>query len=314
MNNKELISVIVPIYNAEMFLDKCISSILKQTYTNLEVILVDDGSKDSSLLMCENYKKKDSRIKLIHQDNMGLSAARNVGLDNMSGDYCVFVDADDEILETMIEELYNLLKEYDADISVCNYLNIYEGEDYVLKQPSTTKIDVYEDNSKYSQMFERYVVTVVQWNKLFKKYIFDDLRFPVGRYHEDEFVIHHELYRANRVVYTNRILYLYYRHKESITLNGSMRKRYDAISGIDDSVRFYTRHRMKTYRKKAINRLLYIIDDALGSKQFNDYDEYYQKIKDIEKRFLFLKCYYALKFKAYKYKLKLIDYFNKKSS
>lgn len=313
MKNKELISVIVPIYNAEKFLDKSIPSILKQTYTNLEIILVDDGSTDSSLLICEDYKKKDSRITIIHQDNMGLSAARNTGLDNMSSDYCVFIDADDEILETMIEELYNLLIECDADISICSFFEIREDKESDFKQVEQEEIVELSGDDKYSFIFNNPIIATVQWNKLFKKYIFDDLRYPVGLYHEDEHVVHHEFYRAKKIVYTNRKLYLYYRHSQSITAMPLTKRTYDAELGFHDAIQFYKKIKSKKYYHEAIIRFLYYrkYESGIKNNQTADYEEYYPKIKKLERKYALYDLFFGIKLYLYNIKVKLLQRFNK---
>lgn len=122
-----LITIIVPIYKVENYLDKCVYSIIQQTYTNLEIILVDDGSPDNCGNICENYRKKDSRIKVIHKENGGLSDARNVGINSATGKYIAFIDSDDYIAINYIEELYKAIKKYNVQIALCSYILISES-------------------------------------------------------------------------------------------------------------------------------------------------------------------------------------------
>ena len=125
---KELVSIIVPVYNLEKYIEKCVRSLLQQTYTNVEIILVDDGSRDESGEICDRLASEDSRIKVIHKENGGLSSARNCGIENATGEYIMFVDGDDFISELMVEKLYVALKDNCADISVCCFKNIYEKQ------------------------------------------------------------------------------------------------------------------------------------------------------------------------------------------
>ena len=249
--NDELISVIVPIYNAEKFIDKSVGSVINQTYQNLEILLIDDGSTDSSALLCDEYAKKDKRIKVIHQENKGLSGARNTGIDNASGDYYVFIDADDEALPEMIERLYKLLKENKADISICSYKELYENERVKntyenIKFNDNKQVWSFKGNKKYLQIIYDWTRTVVQWNKLFKKEIFDGLRYPEGLYHEDEHIIHKQLQKAKKVTYTNDVLYIYYRHEGSITFIPSCKRLYDIVLAYYNRFYFFNKLNLMT--------------------------------------------------------------------
>ena len=283
--NDELISVIVPIYNAEKFIDKSVGSVINQTYQNLEILLIDDGSTDSSSLLCDEYAKKDKRIKVFHQENKGLSCARNKGIDNANGDYYVFIDADDEALPKMIEELYKLLKENDADISICSYEELYE--DGTVISPCTNgnkgKIWSYTDDKKYLQIEYDYIRTVVQWNKLFKKEIFDDLRYPEGLYHEDEHIIHRQLQKAKKVTYTSEVLYIYYRHEGSITFNPDCKKLYDAILAFYDRFCFFKDLEKESCILYSYNILKYYTHEL---KTIDSKDKYYYlpKAKNLVKK------------------------------
>ena len=226
-----MISVIVPVYNTEKFLNRCVDSILNQTYGDLEILLVDDGSTDKSPAICEEYAAVDPRVKVVHRENGGLSAARNTGIENATGEYFLFLDSDDEMLPTMAEELLFALEKTDADIAICAFYQIIEGEPRPNIEVAETfdenlvgQIRVYEGREKMEQFLANNLVTVVQWNKLFRRKIFDDIRYPEGKLHEDEFVIHRELDVAGKVAYIDRKLHLYYRHGESISWNPSAEK------------------------------------------------------------------------------------------
>ncbi|MBQ9730331.1 MAG: glycosyltransferase [Clostridia bacterium] len=215
---EKLISVIVPVYNVEKYLSECVDSILRQTYQNLEVILVDDGSTDNSGAICDEYAKKDSRIKVFHKENGGLSSARNYGLDRMHGDYVAFVDSDDYIADTMYEELIKKCLEYGADITACGFTRFYEdgkeehryaffeGECFIGKD-----FDRLADYGPYKDL------VVVAWNKLYKSCVFNQIRYPAGKLHEDEFIIFDLLGKIKKFVFLYKSLYRYRVRENSIT-------------------------------------------------------------------------------------------------
>lgn len=234
---KSLISIIVPIYNVENYLTKCIDSILKQTYSNLEIILVDDGSTDSCGLICDKYKEKDERIIVIHKKNGGLSDARNAGLDVATGNYIMFTDSDDYISEKMVELLYNNIIKNNADISICDYAKNFSNN--IVYNKYSKKEFIVEGDEKFNYVNnEYYIVTVVQWNKLFKKEIFDGLRYKKGKINEDEFIICSQLDRACRISYYLEPLYYYLQRENSIM--GKFRiQRYDIIQAFDERIVFY---------------------------------------------------------------------------
>lgn len=217
--NTPLISVIVCIYNVEKYLRKCIDSIQKQSYTNLEIILVDDGSEDLCPLICDEFAKADSRIRVIHKKNGGLSEARNVGLDIARGDYIGFVDGDDYIKSDMYEHLFREIVKADADMAVCNFTYVDDRYNYIENRNFLMPVlDEILDSEEYIKRLTAqcgwYFVTV--WNKLYKKRLFDDLRFPVGKQHEDEFLIHHLVFRCERIVCVKLSLYYYVQRADSI--------------------------------------------------------------------------------------------------
>lgn len=216
-----LISVIVPVYKVEQYLHRCVNSILAQTYTNLEVILVDDGSPDRSGEICDEYAEIDSRIKVIHQENGGISAARNAGLDICVGDYIAFADPDDYLQANMYEKLIDVFIDKDVDISVCQWQ--YEDlNGYHVINPDKIDASIYGKKSSesfaeyfYRQNYERMSVCVV-WNKLYKRYIFDDIRF-FGRRSEDELIHTTILARKYIVSVIPDLLYIYCQNLTSIT-------------------------------------------------------------------------------------------------
>lgn len=229
MNKNELITIIVPVYNVEKYLTKCVNSILEQTYKNLEIILVDDGSPDKCPQICDEYAKKDNRIKVIHKNNGGLSDARNKGLDMATGKYISFVDSDDYIDKKMIEKLYNNLLKNEADISICNIYKIYPNGTKIKKNLPQSEITV-SDEEKYIYTYNKYgMITVTAWSKLYKKEIFTNIRYPLGKIHEDEYIIFDILKKANKISYFDEALYYYLQRTESIIGTFSL-KRLDIIT------------------------------------------------------------------------------------
>lgn len=207
--NQPLISIIIPIYNVESYLRRCLDSIIKQTYTYLEIILVDDGSPDGCPKICDEYATIDNRITVIHKKNGGLSDARNAGLDICKGDYISFVDSDDWINERYIETLLNHALKEDADIVI--------GENSRTKSNKKTEIHTFSSKKALLHLFKKnHLAFTVSWGKLYKKKLFYFLRFPLGKYHEDEFTTYILFYNSKKIVYSSEILYYYYQRENSI--------------------------------------------------------------------------------------------------
>lgn len=209
-----LISVIVPIYKAELYLRKCVDSILAQTYQNLEIILVDDGSPDGCGAICDEYAKKDSRIRVVHQENGGVSAARNAGLEAASGEYIGFVDPDDWIAPDMYQCLYRGLEEYRADIAVCEYYNCWSRKCSGAHRPS---VKIYKGREGMEALLSLEVGNYL-WNKLFKRELWTpDIRFPDGKLFEDVRTIYKVVQKCQTMVTIPEAKYYYRRHSSSIT-------------------------------------------------------------------------------------------------
>lgn len=213
----ELISVIVTIYNIERYIEKCIISIINQTYKNIEIILVDDGSKDKSANICDEYEKKDRRIKVIHKENGGHSDARNTGLDMATGEYYMFVDGDDYIKEDMIERMYDELVKSSTDMVICEFQYVDEDGNYIEQEINKQPPKVILDEKIFWDTYMTYGIMVV-WCKLFKKKCFENVRFPRGQLHEDEAVMHRLIGNCNEICYINERLYFYVQRNGS-TMN-----------------------------------------------------------------------------------------------
>ena len=227
-----MISIIVPIHNLERYIERCIESIIHQTYRELEIILVNDGSTDASLDVCRKYEALDDRITVIDKECGGVSDARNAGIRIASGEYIFLLDGDDYILKNTIELLYHAVKEYDADLAIFNYQVV---------RKKTKKMEFDEEISEKlmdwkvlnrDEAFEKLVsgkpYYALLWNKLYKRSIFENLLYPYGKINEDEFVAHLVYGCTNKAIYTEQKLYMYVQHENSIMANYSMKRHHKA--------------------------------------------------------------------------------------
>ena len=173
----ELVTIVLNVYNCEKYVKKCLDSLIKQTYKNLEILIINDGSTDKSLEICEKYQKKDNRIRIITHENCGLSLSRNAGIDNAKGEYIYFIDSDDYIEKDTIEYLYNLCKKYDSKISTCDPIDIY---DYNVKvKNKKEKIEIVSSIDYVKMILLSVKRTGTVWNKLIKKELFNSLNIIV---------------------------------------------------------------------------------------------------------------------------------------
>ena len=214
----KLISVIVPIYKVEDYLEQCIDSIVNQTYKNLEIILVDDGSPDRCPQICDEYAQKDNRIIVIHKENGGLSSARNAGLDIASGDYVEFVDSDDYLVDTMCQDLLKAAESQMADVVVCDvYVSKREKlETYSLNSNKITTIQNIENVFLHFIKPQPYIRFEV-WNKLFKKEVIDNIRFVEGQIYEDLYFDREVFSKQLNVVHIEKALYVYRENRPGST-------------------------------------------------------------------------------------------------
>ena len=228
MEIKPLVTVIIPIYNVEKYLAECIESVINQSYKNLEIILVDDGSTDSSGLICENYKKKDNRIRIIHKPNGGLSDARNAGLDVSKGGYITFVDSDDYIEKKMIEELYDACKQYDAEISICGRRQFWE-DGRTKEMFCVREVKQYTKEAAIEQILLNGETDSAAWDKMYKAKLFKQMRYPVGVLHEDLDVTSRLFANSDRIIKIPYIGYNYRMRVGSITKQGFTSRKMDLL-------------------------------------------------------------------------------------
>lgn len=223
-----MISVVVPVYKVEKYLAKCIDSIIAQTYTDLEILLIDDGSPDNCPAICDEYAKKDRRIRVIHQANQGLAEVRNVGIREAKGEYLQFVDSDDWIEPDMIEKCYNYMNAYDADI-VC-FRSITEYEDgrqihYGLNYPPR----LMESAEALSVLFVPQYVDVLAWNKLMKLKLLRGIEYPIGKLYEDMFTTYKIIARASKILCLSNEFYHYLKRDMSISHYNLSSRTYDLL-------------------------------------------------------------------------------------
>ena len=234
------VSVIVPVYNVEKYLRRCLDSIISQTYKNLEIILVDDGSPDNSGAICDEYAKKDGRIRVIHRTNGGLSAARNSGLDVAEGEYIAFVDSDDWLVDTFVEKLY---VKAEQDALVVSNLLFWESDaqnQAAMAQRETETIDIREFWRRTAET----VCTpyIVAWSKLYPRRFFDHLRFAEGLVHEDEAILHHVIAQAGRIHVIYEPLYVYRQNPASIMGQGFNPRRLDGFVGWAERLKYFRQY------------------------------------------------------------------------
>lgn len=253
MMENEKISIIVPVYKVEKYLRVCVDSILNQTYRDLEIILVDDGSPDNCPKICDEYAEKDKRIKVVHQKNGGLSSARNTGIDIATGKYLMFVDSDDTIHPQMCEILFKNLLETDADMSECGWKKVWDinNPNNQKYEASKTQYVTYENNDVFDLLYNKKIPSIMTaWKKLYKKELFQDIRYPIGKIHEDEDVIHKILFKCKKHVFANYPMYNYTQRGDSITASFNA-KRLVILDILRDRIDFIKEFKPE-YEKKAI--------------------------------------------------------------
>lgn len=260
---EQLVSVIVPVYNTEEYLDECIESIVFQTYKNLQIILIDDGSTDLSGKICDKWKELDKRIMVIHQKNIGVSGVRNVGLRESTGQWIAFVDSDDSVKNNYIEKLLDLSKRWKTDISCCL---------------SNVSVELYaEGREKYmgSKVFlmSKYCRTTV-WSYIYKKNLFENILFPEGKLSEDVAVLYKIIYRAKQIAVTLDVLYNYRVRAESLSHSeqGNIRCDIDRIDILKEKALFFESYGEKELAETAWREYLTNVLVVYGNRRYANLD------------------------------------------
>lgn len=278
----ELISIIVPVYNTKKYLKRCIRTILEQTYSNLEVILVDDGSSDGSGIICDEFAKKDNRVIVVHKENEGQGVARNVALDIARGDLIGFVDSDDYILPDMYMSLYSAMKQYNADMSVCAVIN-----DHIIKKTAMHTLPnpkTYNTKELLVSYISEPFVRAIMPNKLFKKELWEGIRFSRSVAREDEELLYKVYSRCNKAVHIGTAKYIQFIRPNSLEQS----KFSDAKLSTIDSTRNIKEYVISNYPDSAIYTQLWMarsyfgtMEDIATSSNYKEYMNSYYEIKQM---------------------------------
>lgn len=277
-----IISIIVPIYNVGKYLPRCIESILNQTFNNFELILVNDGSTDNSGVVCDDYAKKDTRIKIVHKSNGGVSSARNAGLYVAKGEYIGFVDPDDYIDKNMYEKLYRLCVDNNSDIAICRFNREINGK--IQNKESTEEIIELNNMEAMNELFKGNLYRFSLCNKLFSKKCFNDVLFPEERIHEDLSTTYKLFDNSKKTVYINYCGYIYVRRENSILTSTYNEKRLQAFIAWDEIIEFIDKNYYEiieqviaTFTYWCVDNILYILNQVNNSKKKNNYLNIIQK-------------------------------------
>lgn len=245
------ISVIVPVYKTEKYLSRCVESILEQTFSDFEMILVDDGSPDKCGIICEEYAKKDKRIHVIHQKNAGLSAARNSGIEwsflHSNSKWLTFIDSDDWIHPKMLQYLYDAACNSNMSVCVCGYQQTDDG--HLNIDSSYAETHIWKTEKFY---LNKTMNATVAWGKLYKKRCFENVRYPVGKLHEDEYVTYKILFKYPQIAVIEAPLYAYFQNSEGIMHSEWNRRKLDALEAIEMQMKFFKRRDMQEIYKDRV--------------------------------------------------------------
>ena len=291
------ISVIVPVYKVEPYLRRCVDSILAQTFTDFELILVDDGSPDRCGEICDEYAARDRRVHVIHQQNGGLSAARNAGIDwafaNSNSGWLAFVDSDDWVHPCYLEYLYRAAKENGVKISMCSF------KEPTVQTPFQIVDYAAELHSWDDLLIHKNVPAIVAWNKLYAKILFDCLRYPVGKVHEDEFLTYKLLHRAETIAMLDSPLYFYFYNPNGIAKSDFSLARFDGTEALLERIRYVRRLKDHDLLGFCVKSFLYNAWGNLLNMREADSISHEQKAakeREIKKAFRLILLQYGFRF------------------
>lgn len=292
--SKPLISVVIPIYNVEQYLNACVDSVVNQTYSNLEIILIDDGSPDNCPEICDEYAKHDSRIKVIHQKNGGLSAARNAGIDFAHGEFLTFIDSDDFVVRNYVELLYKGIVEFDADISIASFYTFTKENELAISYSELSFTEVTRE-----ECFKRYgaikadlsMPFISACNKLYKRDLFSSIRFSIGKLYEDAFSTYKLLDDAKKIVFTSTYLYFYRLNPQSILGQSFKEKHLEMVEAFCSGMNYFYQKGeneiAEMFRPPLLMREIYcwwgvkcvLKNKKMAEDVLNDYRENSRKLK-----------------------------------
>lgn len=308
MNPK--ISIIVPVYNIDKYLSNCLDSILDQTFTDFEVIAVNDGSTDQSGSICEAYATRDQRIKVVHKKHGGVSSSRNLGVEHAKGDYIGFVDGDDYIHAHMYHNLYERCMETESDISICKLGREIDGK--LINHIENPYMKVLNNEEAMDELFKGTLYRFSLCNKLFHKHCFAGVQFPEGRIHEDLSTTYQLFAKANKVVYTNRSGYIYVKRKNSILTTRFHEKRLDSLIGWNEILLYMKQHYQcllesvySCFGYWCVDQVYYILNQVEDKQERKKYLEIIRKIVNTNYRELMYNQILSFK---YKYIVSILHY------
>lgn len=220
------VSVVVPVYNVQGFLVKCLDSIINQTYNDLEIILVNDGSTDNSGRICDEYASKDSRVKVIHQKNGGLSAARNAGIQNASSEWITFIDSDDYVSEDYVEYLINLASVNNSDVAIATYTYVTNSKRI---DKGTGEVAIMDSEVAIRRMLLDQGFDMGAWAKLYRTTFFDNNLYPVNKLYEDSYTTYRVVYKAKKVAFGSKSIYFYINRDDSIVNSSFNERKFELI-------------------------------------------------------------------------------------
>lgn len=283
---EHLISIIVPVYKVEKYLNRCIESIVAQTYKNLEIILVDDGSPDNCPKMCDSWAQRDERIKVIHKPNGGLSDARNAGLDIAKGDMIAFVDSDDYIDTKMYQIMMDAMQIHDADLVSCGRYIV--SNQSMRRQRCLREAKTFDSVSAVRELLSDGVINEASWDKLYKKKLFENIRFPVGEINEDVVIMPQILDQCKKIVHVGVPLYYYCQNEGSITKSGYNTGKRIILKHMKQITVYVEKNHPELEKaeklfqaKHALSMLMTILSEESGKKDFeSDYFQYLSILKE----------------------------------
>ena len=285
-----LISVIVPIYGTEKYLHTCVDSIINQTYKNLEIILVDDQSPDRCPEICDKYEKKDKRIKVIHQKNKGLSGARNTGLDICKGEYISFIDSDDWIEKDMYAVMVSQMEKHNASLAICGRYGVYEKSQAKVVEKCPNETEVFESSILLPKLILGQISDFSACDKVYRKELWEDIRFPEGKIYEDLAVIYKVLIKAENVVLCDKPFYNYY-HRYGSIVTSSFREALLDYTNHTQQLMDYVSMRFPEYSEYAIWSHIKAVQVLLIKLLSSDKESYIKYRYVYDKYVNDLKCY-----------------------
>lgn len=272
---RKKISVIVPVYNSINCLERCVRSICAQTYSEIEILLIDDGSTDGTDKLCERLADEDARIRTYHKKNGGASSARNKGLEAAGGEYLAFVDSDDYVAPEYLQRLFDAAERTGCSISVCGIAKT-GGEPLPRTEEETPLVMEAEDYYCSEEIHGG--VTMVAWNKLYDRSLFETLRYPKGKLHEDEFTTYRAVYQAGTVAVLSAPLYGYFQNDAGIMRAKWSPKRLHALEAVEQQIAFAQNENHAKLLRKAVEQYIYTADSQLEQAEEDPQCQSYGKL------------------------------------